>query len=517
MTLTLESLLQATLEAGGSDLHLSTGQPPLIRLRGRMVRSQADPLVEDVARDLVYSAMSEDQRRAFERGAEVDFAFELPGLARFRANVFRQRRGISAVYRVIVAKIRTLEELGTPPILRELAMRDRGLVLVTGPTGSGKSTTLAAMIDYVNENRQGHIITIEDPIEFVHESKKCLVQQREVGSHTESFAAALRSALRDLTPRSLIAIDGLSSASTKCSAEILAAMRSRLASGELGFTIPVKGRDELAETAVTFNEMSQRLSDLHKQRTKAEADIHALNALLETRVQQRTAELEATNQELEAFSYSVSHDLRAPLRAIDGFAQALAEDYTDKLDAPGLGYLARVRASAQRMGEMIDDMLALARVTRVELSVREVDMSALAREIGARLAAAHPGRVVDFAVTENLITQADVGLLRIALENLLENAWKYSSTRATARIQFGVKRNPTETVYFVRDDGVGFDMRYADKLFQPFQRLHKTTDFAGTGIGLATVARIIHRHGGRVWAEATVDQGAVFYFTLGAP
>ena len=290
----------------------------------------------------------------------------------------------------------------------------------------------------------------------------------------------------------------------------------RLASGELGFTIPVKGRDELAETAVTFNEMSQRLSDLHKQRTKAEADIHALNALLETRVQQRTAELEATNQELEAFSYSVSHDLRAPLRAIDGFAQALAEDYTDKLDAPGLGYLARVRASAQRMGEMIDDMLALARVTRAELSVREVDMSALAREIGARLAAAHPGRVVDFAVTENLITQADVGLLRIALENLLENAWKYSSTRAAARIQFGVKQDTTETVYFVRDDGVGFDMRYADKLFQPFQRLHKTTDFAGTGIGLATVARIIHRHGGRVWAEATVDQGAVFYFTLGA-
>ncbi len=197
MTLNLESLLQATLEAGGSDLHLSTGQPPLIRLRGRMVRSQAEPLVEDVARDLVYSAMSEDQRRAFERGAEVDFAFELPGIARFRANVFRQRRGISAVYRVIVAKIRTLEELGTPPILRELAMRDRGLVLVTGPTGSGKSTTLAAMIDYVNENRQGHIITIEDPIEFVHESKKCLVQQREVGSHTESFSAALRSALRE--------------------------------------------------------------------------------------------------------------------------------------------------------------------------------------------------------------------------------------------------------------------------------------------------------------------------------
>ena len=197
MTLNLESLLKATVDAGGSDLHLSTGEPPLIRLRGKMLRSQAEPLVEDQARELVYSVMSDDQRRAFEQGAEIDFAFEIPGLARFRANVFRQRRGVSAVYRVIVAKIRTLDELGTPPILRELAMRERGLVLVTGPTGSGKSTTLAAMIDYVNENRHGHIITIEDPIEFVHESKKCLVQQREVGSHTESFAAALRSALRE--------------------------------------------------------------------------------------------------------------------------------------------------------------------------------------------------------------------------------------------------------------------------------------------------------------------------------
>jgi twitching motility protein PilT len=197
MSLDLQALLKATLDAGGSDLHLATGQPPLIRLRGKMVRSQAAPLDTESARNLVFSAMSEGHRKAFESGAEVDFAFELPGLARFRANVFRQRHGISAVYRVIVTKIRTLEELGAPPILRELCMRERGLVLVTGPTGSGKSTTLAAMIDHVNEHRHGHIITIEDPIEFVHESKKCLVQQREVGAHTESFSAALRSALRE--------------------------------------------------------------------------------------------------------------------------------------------------------------------------------------------------------------------------------------------------------------------------------------------------------------------------------
>jgi len=197
MTLELPTLLKATLDAGASDLHLSTGQPPLIRLRGKMVRSQAAALNEDEARAIIYSVMSEDLRKAHERGAEVDFAFELPGISRFRANVFRQRLGVSAVYRVIASTVPSLEQLGTPPVLRELAMKERGLVLVTGPTGSGKSTTLAAMIDHINRHKQAHIITIEDPIEFVHESKMSLVHQREVGMHTDSFSAALRGALRE--------------------------------------------------------------------------------------------------------------------------------------------------------------------------------------------------------------------------------------------------------------------------------------------------------------------------------
>jgi len=197
MPLDIQTLLKATVDAGASDLHVSAGMPPMIRLRGEMVRSQAPAQSNDEARTMLYTLMSEGQRKEFEKSHDIDFAFEVPGLSRFRANIFEQRRGIGGVFRVIATKIRTLEELNTPAVLKDLVMRERGLVLVTGPTGSGKSTTLAAMIDYVNANRAGHIITIEDPIEFVHESKKCLINQREVGAQTESFAAALRSALRE--------------------------------------------------------------------------------------------------------------------------------------------------------------------------------------------------------------------------------------------------------------------------------------------------------------------------------
>jgi len=191
------TLLTSTREAGASDLHLSAGMPPIIRQRGEIVRANLPALTADETRAMLYEIMTAEQRAFFEANHEVDFGFEIPAVARFRANVFEQRRGPGAVFRVIPTKIRTLEELGCPPVLREMAMKERGLVLVTGPTGSGKSTTLAAMIDFVNANKQGHIITIEDPIEFVHESKKCLINQREVGSHTKDFAVALRSALRE--------------------------------------------------------------------------------------------------------------------------------------------------------------------------------------------------------------------------------------------------------------------------------------------------------------------------------
>lgn len=224
--------------------------------------------------------------------------------------------------------------------------------------------------------------------------------------------------------------------------------------------------------------------------------------------------IQAANRELESFSHSISHDLRAPLRAIDGFSQALFEDYRDKVDVQGQDYLLRIRAAAQRMGQLIDDLLVLARVTRAELTRKPVDLTALAREVVAGCRSDRPDRRVEFVVQRGLSAEGDVVLLRVVLENLIGNAWKFTGAHSHGRIEVGRDETRGETPFFVRDDGVGFSMAYVGKLFQPFQRLHKEKDFPGTGIGLATVARIVQRHGGRVWAEAEEDRGATFYFTL---
>jgi PAS domain S-box-containing protein len=225
-------------------------------------------------------------------------------------------------------------------------------------------------------------------------------------------------------------------------------------------------------------------------------------------------ELTAANKELESFSYSVSHDLRAPLRSIDGFSLALLEDYADKLDAQGKDYLQRVRAATQRMGVLIDDILDLSQVTRVEMRHESVDLSAIAKSILGELAAAHPERKAEIKIKERLEAIGDSHLLRIALENLLGNAWKFTSKLPTAHIQFAETRSNGTSIFFVSDDGAGFDANYAKRLFGAFQRLHDHDEFPGTGIGLATVQRIIHRHGGRIWAEGDVGRGATFYFTL---
>ena len=247
---------------------------------------------------------------------------------------------------------------------------------------------------------------------------------------------------------------------------------------------------------------------------RASEQIRELNTKLEQRVQQRTAELGVANRELETFAYSVSHDLRSPLRGIDGWSLALLEDYGEGLDETARKYLDTIRAEAARMGKLIDALLGLSRVTRAGIRRAPIDLAALAQPIVERLRAESPERSAEFVLAHGLQASADEALLGAVLENLIENAWKFTAQGEFTRIEVGVTEREGERTYFVADNGAGFDMAYAGKLFAPFQRVHRAADFPGTGIGLATVQRIIHRHGGRVWAEGEVNKGATIYFTL---
>ena len=275
-------------------------------------------------------------------------------------------------------------------------------------------------------------------------------------------------------------------------------------------------RDRFAPESIRFFEGLGASIGVALSRKQAESEIRSLNAELEARVSSRTAQLEATNKELEAFAYSVSHDLRAPLRAIDGFSAMVIEDGADKLDETDVEHLQRVRDAAQRMAALIDDLLGLSRVGRQDMQLAPVNVSALAEEVLAELRSAEPGRSVECVVAPGLHAKADAVLLRMILANLLGNAWKFTGKHDTARIEVG-ETDGEERAFFIRDDGAGFDARYAENLFGAFQRMHSPQEFEGVGIGLATVQRLVARHGGRVWAEAEVEKGATFYFTLPAP
>ncbi len=269
---------------------------------------------------------------------------------------------------------------------------------------------------------------------------------------------------------------------------------------------PIRKNNELIGAVVTFIDISER--------KRAEEELRKYRNHLEELVADRTSELTRINSELETFSYSVSHDLRAPLRAIDGFSHALLEDYNEQIDNTGRDYLQRICAGAQHMGELIDDLLSLSRVSRIEMNTTDIDLSMLAGESVKKLQESYPQRMPEIKISDNIHAQGDPRLLEIVLDNLMANAWKYSSKKQLARIEFGMFTEENEKIYYVKDNGAGFDMQYAGKLFGAFQRLHGN-EFEGTGIGLATVSRIIHRHGGKVWATAKLNQGATFYFTLG--
>ena len=272
---------------------------------------------------------------------------------------------------------------------------------------------------------------------------------------------------------------------------------------------------EFVRSKVTvFVELAKKTQLLRRQAQLLAESEHAARELAETRAG-LVRDLEHKNRELESFSYAVSHDLRAPLRRIDSFSRAVLESQGDRLDESGRKFLSRVREASQHMSQLIDDVLYLSRVTRAELREQEVDLSDIADLILDQLCEGEPDRVVERKVRPGVVVNGDGQLLRIAMKNLLENAWKFTGKTPQPRIEFGVTHGQAEPSYFVRDNGAGFDMTYAGRLFGPFQRLHPQHEFPGSGIGLATVQRIIHRHGGRVWAEGLVGQGATFYFTLG--
>ncbi|HEX9454824.1 MAG TPA: ATP-binding protein, partial [Candidatus Binatia bacterium] len=411
----------------------------------------------------------------------------------------------------------TLAALSTEPDIIAAGIYTRDGRLFAGYTARGSSATAGAQLPKVVAQRsdgyqfQGSYLELWQQIVFERKVIGTIVIQTSLDDMRVRLLQYIAIALLVLLISTLGSIVVSLWFQRKISRPILdLAMTAKSVTRDKDFSVrapPTDSADEIGQLIETFNEMLARIQEQNRELQMSRDD-------LEQRVVERTAQLESANKELEAFSYSVSHDLRAPLRSIDGFSQALLEDYQDKLDDEGQNHLQRVRAATQRMAQLIDDMLDLSRVTRAEINREPIDLSALARSLPAELQKADPGREVEFVIADGLVANGDARLLRIVLENLFRNAWKFTGKHPTAKIEFAVTQNNGKSAYYVRDDGAGFDMAYANKLFGAFQRLHAMSEFNGTGIGLATVQRIIRRHGGQVWAEGEVEKGATFYFTL---
>ena len=369
------------------------------------------------------------------------------------------------------------------------AANDVSRRLIAGDTGEGVVDAEAAM-----QKKQVHVSDTLD--------RAAALDRRELA---EAFASSTRAEQAARTYQiwiglaCLAVVLALSLALIRSllrAVDALAAGLQRFGNGNFELPIAVTSRDELGRVASRANEMANSLDRLGKERDGA------------------NAALVLSNRELEAFSYSVAHDLRAPLRGINGLSRALIEDYGSTLDGEAKDYLSRIAAAALRMGELIDALLALSRVSRAELRRETVDMNRLFESVIKQLQSSQPDRSVAFVNEGAVVAHGDPVLLRAVLENLISNAWKFTNNRPNAQITFGSREDDANPVFFVRDNGAGFDMAHAEKLFAPFQRLHDATQFPGTGIGLATVERIVHRHGGRIWAEGAVEGGATFQFTL---
>jgi signal transduction histidine kinase len=387
---------------------------------------------------------------------------------------------------------------------------DRPLATYTRDAGSA-APVIAVPVGFT----AGHLfmsdqLLVSEPIQFEKKTVGKLLIRADLGELRDRQRRYVGIVVAILAGSFLLAIAISRTIEKTISRPILnLAKTARAVSADKDYSVRAasEGPDEIGSLVATFNEMLDQIE-------RQNSDLEEARADLERRVEARTHDLAAANKELEAFSYSVSHDLRAPLRGIDGFSNALLSRYGPQLDEQGRHYLDRVRAGTMRMATLIDDMLGLAKVGRRQLIRQQVNLSEIAGRVAAELATRPPVRLVRVKIEKGLTMEADPDLLAIVLENLMGNAWKFTAKREAACIEVGKRKDGAEAAFYVRDNGAGFDMAYADKLFGAFQRLHSDEDFEGTGIGLATVQRIVNRHGGRIWAEGEVGKGATFYFTL---